>query len=158
MNRNLTYINDILGSKYLAITLDKTVDTILSDFLESFKSIAGEDKFNIFVANQELRDLRPDDNHTHHITVVNVMELPKVNTLLLAELITEPIDDLNMIGIGTAVDDKSNNEAFFIVCASDKCNAIRELLGLKQRDLHITIGFNEKDVFNHSKGIDSLIR
>jgi hypothetical protein len=49
-----------------------------------------------------------------------------------------------MIGVGQAT--KETNTAYFIVCESEKLDAIRTRFGLPKHDFHITIGFNPKDV------------
>ena len=59
------------------------------------------------------------------------------------------IDDLNMLGVGSAK--KETNAAYFIVCESDKLDAIRIRFGLPKQDFHVTIGFNPKDVFGVRK-------
>jgi hypothetical protein len=59
------------------------------------------------------------------------------------------IDDLYMRGIGTAT--KNTNTTYFIVCNSDKLDAIRKRFNLPEHDFHITLGFNLKDVFGVRK-------
>jgi hypothetical protein len=59
------------------------------------------------------------------------------------------IDDLKMLGIGRA--QKNEDIAFFVVCRSEKIDAVRERYGLSKKDLHITIGFRHRDVFGVSK-------
>jgi len=59
------------------------------------------------------------------------------------------IDDLEMLGVGKAT--KENNQAYFIVCNSEKLDAVRNRFGLPKQDFHITIGFNPKDVFGVPK-------
>jgi hypothetical protein len=59
------------------------------------------------------------------------------------------IDDLKMYGVGTA--EKNGNRAYFVVCKSDKLDAIRTRFDLPKQDFHITIGFKDKDVFGVRK-------
>ena len=49
------------------------------------------------------------------------------------------------MGIGTAT--RNENRAFFIVCNSDKLEAVRKRYELNDHDFHVTLGFNFKDVF-----------
>ena len=101
---------------------------------------------------QQLRD-----HNKHHITLINVMEYNKLSKELgmdkfinsLDKVLEYPIDDLKMLGVGTAV--KNENRAYFIVCKSDKLDAVRNRYGLEPRDLHITIGFKYKDLFGVRK-------
>jgi hypothetical protein len=54
------------------------------------------------------------------------------------------VDDLEMPGIGMAT--KSDNTSYFIVCESNKLDAIRTRYDLPKFDFHITLGFKWKDV------------
>jgi hypothetical protein len=63
---------------------------------------------------------------------------------------------VHLIGVGSAKDDKKGNTAHFIVSESEELDDVRSDLGLKNQDFHITIGFNSKDVFGKSKGLDSI--
>lgn len=158
MQHFLTHTTDVQGNKYVVIKFDKNTDSILSGFLEQLNSVVGDDRFNNLVSNQQGRDLRDGQPHTHHITVVNVMDLSKINdTKLLDIAMCQPIDDLVMHGIGTAIDDKRGNQTFFVVCTSKTLDDLRKSLDLKPHDFHITLGFADKDVFGRSKGLDSLI-
>jgi hypothetical protein len=53
------------------------------------------------------------------------------------------------MGLGTAK--KNENQTFFVVCKSDKLDAIRKRYDLPQHDFHITLGFKHKDVFGVRK-------
>lgn len=157
MKHYLTYTTDTHGNKYIVVKFDKNVDSELLIFLKELKTILGE-RFNTFISNQQARDLRDGQSHTHHVTVVNVMELGKVDDISkVDEYVSMPIDDFKMHGIGTAIDDKRGNQTFFVVCSSDTLDKFRESIGLKPHDFHITLGFADKDVFGKSKGKDSLI-
>jgi hypothetical protein len=59
------------------------------------------------------------------------------------------IDDLKMKGVGTAV--KNENRAYFIVCDSDKLEAVRCRYELNTHDFHVTLGFSPRDVFGVRK-------
>lgn len=144
----ITHIQDILGNNYLGI--DIPVNTI-QPFLNELKDILGDD----YLKYTELQQLR--DHNKHHITLINVMEYNKLSKELgmdkfinsLDKVLEYPIDDLKMLGVGTAV--KNENRAYFIVCKSDKLDAVRNRYGLEPRDLHITIGFKYKDLFGVRK-------
>jgi hypothetical protein len=155
MTHFLTHTTDVQGNKYLVIKFDKNSDDMLVGFLDELKSHLGDD-FDTFVSNQQARDLRDGQSHTHHITVVNVMDFGKVSDKL-GQFMGQPIDDLKMLGIGTAKDDKRGNQTFFVVCQSDTLDNIRKDVGLKPHDFHITLGFHSKDVFGKSKSKDSLL-
>ena len=145
----LGYIQDILGNNYLGI--DIPVNTI-QPFLKDFCEIVGEDDYNTYTKLQQERD-----HGKYHITIINVMEYNMlckevgmdkfVNSL--DKIFKYGIDDLKMMGVGTAA--KNMDRAYFIVCKSDKLQAVRNRYGLSEQDFHITIGFNYKDIFGVRK-------
>ena len=118
MNYYLNYLKDAVGNNYLGINIS---NEIAQPFLNELKEIIGEEDFKIYTDNQKKRD------HGHyHITVINVMDYNKltkeegvdkfVNSL--EPIFKYEIDDLKMMGIGTAT--KNENRAYFIVCECDK--------------------------------------
>jgi len=140
----VTHLKDTLGNNYLGISIP---NDIVQPYLNELKEILGEE-YNKFIDNQIKRD-----NGHYHITVVNVMDYNRLIkemgityfTNFLEVVLSFPIDDLNLLGLGKA--EKNNNKAFFIVCESDKLDAIRTRCNLPKQDFHITLGFSEKDVF-----------
>lgn len=145
----VTYVKDVIGNNYLGIKFDKNS---ISRFLDELKEIIGEDDFEVFTGNQQKRD-----RGSHHLTVINVMDYNRLAKSMgvdkfvnsLDSVLKYEIDDLKMMGIGTA--EKNGNRTYFIVCQSDKLDAIRTRYNLKQHDFHITLGFKHKDVFGVRK-------
>lgn len=148
MIHKIEYITDVIGNNYLGIDIKGNT---IQPFLNELKDILGDD----YLKYTELQQLR--DHNKHHITLINVMEYNKLSKELgmdkfinsLDKVLEYPIDDLKMLGVGTAV--KNENRAYFIVCKSDKLDAVRNRYGLEPRDLHITIGFKYKDLFGVRK-------
>ena len=144
----LTYLKDILGNNYLGIKVNKTN---IDPFLKEMESHLGED-FEEYVNNQQKRD-----RGSNHLTVINVRDYNKLSKEMgmsnfinsLEDIFKFPIDDLKMMGLGTAK--KNENQTFFVVCKSDKLDAIRKRYDLPQHDFHITLGFKHKDVFGVRK-------
>jgi hypothetical protein len=149
MTYYLTHVKDVLGNNYLGINF--YIETV-QPFLNELKEIIGEEDFEIYTDNQNKRD-----RGNYHMTLINVMEYNKickeegmdkfVNSL--GDIFKYEIDDLKMMGVGTAT--KNENRTYFIVCESDKLDAIRTRYNLPKRDLHITLGFKWKDVFGVPK-------
>ena len=145
----LGYIQDILGNNYLGI--DIPVNTI-QPFLKDFREIVGDDDYKTYTDLQKARD-----HNKFHITLINVAEFNKLSNELgmdklinsLEKILEYPIDDLKMLGVGTA--NRNENRAYYIVCKSDKLNAVRQRYGLEPRDLHVTLGFLYKDIFGVRK-------
>jgi hypothetical protein len=146
----ITHLKDTTGvNNYLGI--DIPMDTIES-YLNELKEHIGELDYETFTKNQQLRD----KGH-YHITVINVMDYNRLMNQMgvdsfvnsLDPILKYDIDDLKMYGVGTA--EKNGNRAYFVVCKSDKLDAIRTRFDLPKQDFHITIGFKDKDVFGVRK-------
>jgi hypothetical protein len=145
----VSYVKDRLGNNYLGIDIPYE---IVEPYLTRLEEVIGEENYKIFTKNQQTRD-----SGKHHMTVINVMDYNRlskeigvdkfINSL---ELVFDyEIDDLEMLGIGTAT--KDTNTAYFIVCKSDKLDAVRNRYELPKFDFHVTLGFNLKDVFGVPK-------
>jgi hypothetical protein len=138
-----------MNNNYLGVKISKSV---VEPFLEKLKDNIGEDEFNIYTQNQKNRD-----KDEYHITVINVSEFNRLfkdvgisEFIETIELIFKyEIDDLELLGVGSA--SKNDNISYFIVCNSNKLDAIRNRFNLNKHDFHITIGFNQKDVFGVPK-------
>ena len=144
MIHNITYLKDTLGNNYLGI---KISPDLVSQYLRELQEIIGEDDFKIYTDNQKKRDLG-----SYHITVISFMDYNKLSKEMgidkfinsLEPVFSYEIDDIKMMGIGTAT--KNENRSYFVICESDKLNAIRDKYDLPKQDFHITIGFKWKDV------------
>lgn len=143
----VTYLKDSIGQNYLGL---KIPNEVINPYLEELKKHLGGD-FDLYTSNQQKRD----DGH-YHITVINVADYNRlcksgmdsfINSL--EKMFHYEIDDLNMKGIGMAT--KADNNTYFIVCESDKLDAIRTRFDLPKHDFHVTLGFNPKDVFGVRK-------
>lgn len=149
MTQYLTYIKDITGSNYIGLKIDPN---LISNFLKELESVLGESDFEEFTNYQKQRD-----RGSYHITVINIMDYNKLSKEIgpdnfinsLDTIFKYPIDDLKMLGIGTA--EKAGNRTYFIVCKSDKLDSIRDKYNLPKHDFHITIGFKHKDIFGVRK-------
>ncbi len=145
----LTYLKDITGSNYIGINIPTGA---VEPFLNELKDIIGDD-FELYTKNQKERD-----HGSYHITTINVMEYNALSKIGVDKLVNSidqilkyDIDDLKMMGVGTA--ERNGNRTYFIVCNSDKLNAVRSRYELPKIDLHITIGFKWKDVFGVPKNV-----
>ncbi len=144
----LSHIRDSIGNNYLGL---KVTHDLVSPFLEKMKDYLSEEDWKVYVENQQKRD-----GGSHHITVINVMDYNKLSkesvskfVNSLEELFKYPIDDLKMMGIGSA--SRNENTAYFIVCKSEKLDAVRKRYNLPSHDFHVTLGFKWKDVFGVPK-------
>lgn len=153
LKRFISATKDVLGNSYIVIKFIK--DDIIEDILDQWvyeidnTDVVVQERMNM-VSNQILRD-----NSSHHITIINVAESKKIDHKTLEKLIGKEVE-IEICGIGKAIDPKKNNEAHFVVIVSEDLKKVRKDLGLKEHDFHITIGFDNKDVFGQSKGKDSI--
>lgn len=143
----LSYIKDVAGNNYLGIKIEKG---LIEPFLSELKDILGSE-YETYTNLQQQRD-----HGSYHITVINVMDYNKLSKSGIDKFVNSlesvmkyPIDDLQMLGIGTA--QKNENRAYFVVCRSEKLQAIRQRYNLSEHDFHITLGFKFKDVFGVRK-------
>jgi hypothetical protein len=144
----LTYIRDTIGNNYLGI---KMPEGITEPFLNELKDLIGSD-YDEFINYQKNRD-----HGQHHMTVINVMDYNRLSKEMgvdkfinsLEPIFKYEIDDIKMMGLGTA--ERNGNRAYFIVCQSDKLDAIRKRFNLPNHDFHVTLGFKHKDVFGVPK-------
>lgn len=143
----LSYIKDVAGNNYLGIKIEKG---LIEPFLSELKDILGSE-YETYTNLQQQRD-----HGSYHITVINVMDYNKLSKSGIDKFVNSlesvmkyPIDDLQMLGIGTA--QKNENRAYFVVCRSEKLQAIRQRYNLSEHDFHITLGFKFKDVFGIRK-------
>jgi hypothetical protein len=149
MTYYITNIQGVIGNNYLGIDLPIT---IIQPYLNQLKDILGEKDYNKFTEQQ----IRRDNGH-YHITIINTIDYNRlskeigmdkfINSLDL--IFKYPIDDIKMMGIGTA--QRNDNISYFIVCESDKLDAVRTRYSLPKHDFHVTLGFFSKDVFGVRK-------
>ncbi len=145
----ITHLKDVIGNNYLGLEIPVG---LVQPYLNEFREILGDDDYETFTKNQ----IKRDGGH-YHITVVNVMDYNRLSKQMgidkfinsLDPIFKYPIDDLRMLGVGRA--QRNENTAFYVVCQSDKLDAVRERFNLPKQDFHITLGFNWKDVFGVRK-------
>lgn len=145
----ITHIRDIIGNNYLGINIHEGV---VQPFLNELKDLIGDSDYEEFTNYQQKRD-----HGNYHITVINTMDYNRlakesgvsnfVNSL--DSIFKYEIDDIRMLGLGTA--ERGGNRAYFIVCESDKLDAVRTRYNLPKHDFHITLGFKHRDVFGVPK-------
>lgn len=110
------------------------------------------------IAARHLRD-GPDNAHA---TVASVMEWGGLNKKFpeMAAKAQEHVGMevvLELHGIGQATSPKSGGKAWFGIVSCPELAQLRERMGLRPKDLHVTLAFSPKDVFDASKGLDSLV-
>ena len=148
MIQYINYVKDSIGNNYIGVNI---YQDIVIPYLNKLKEILGDD-YDEYIQYQKNRD-----HGKYHITLINSMEYSRllkemgmdvfVNSL--EKVFEFPIDDIQLMGIGTA--ERNGNRSYFIVVRSGKLKAVRDRYNLPEQDFHITLGFRFKDVFGVRK-------
>jgi hypothetical protein len=149
MKYYVEHVKDINGSNYLGIKIDKLE---VLPFLDKLRSLLGKEDYDLYTQNQQTRD-----HGVYHMTVINVMDYGRLTKAMgmdkfvaaIQPIFDYEIDDLEMLGVGKA--EAKGNTAYFVVCQSDKLDAVRTRFELPKHDFHVTLGFSLKDVFGVPK-------
>ncbi len=137
-NTGLTYFAGLVKQDDLIVDLAQLADILKEDFVT-------------FRQGQQTRD-----HNQFHITIVNPYEFEALEPKQ-AELLKENIElSFNLLGLGRA--SKEKNQAYFVVAESLEGQKLRAKLGLKNKDFHVTVGFNQQDVYGVRKNLESLIK
>jgi len=137
-------LKDNSGLVYIGYPVAKD---LLRPYLSQLKERVGSERFTLLRDNQAKRD-----HHSFHITLINPYEYPDVAAI---DLTTVPPIRFEFVGLGTA--SKNADQTYFVVVNAAKAQQVRERFKLPSKDLHVTLGFNQSDVFGVSKGHDSLV-
>lgn len=141
----ITHIPDGIGNNSLGINMP---DSVIHPYLNTLEELIGQDDFIKFTKQV---------GGNYHIPVIeigdylNLLRGMGIDNFLksLDPILKYEIDDLKMLGIGTAT--RGVNRSYFIVCESEKLQAVRKRFLLDSYDFHITIGFYPADVFGVPK-------
>ena len=135
------------GRTYLGMRVPKE---LVSPFLNQLRSLLPHHDYTVFTTNQQLRD---DGNY--HLTIIDPREYEQ---LILPVTLAEGLDGrlrFRIIGLGQQA--SGGNVAYYCVVDSTDAQLFRRGCGLGSKDLHITLGFNPKDIHDQAKGPDTLI-
>jgi hypothetical protein len=149
MKYYVEHVKDAIGNNYLGIKIDNLE---VLPFLDKLRSVLSKEDYDLYTGNQQARD-----HGAYHMTIINVMDYNRLAKIMgvdnfvkaLQPIFEYEIDDLEMLGVGKA--EAKGNTAYFVVCLSDKLDALRSRFELSKHDFHITLGFNMKDVFGIPK-------
>lgn len=150
MLKYLNYLLDVAGNNYIGV---KFYEKELNDYINIWKSSFGKLEEDRIKLEKFILNIYNRDGDMYHITLFSVPEYNKIKHLDSKEIF-KIVDDIQFLGIGKAI--KNSNETNFIVVKSDILNKIRTDLGFELKDLHITLGFDKKDVFGVDKGENSI--
>lgn len=149
----LQRIPDSKGSEYLAVVLHPNQSAMHAAWGQLIGMGLQE-----AVSARHLRD----GTENAHVTVASVMEwgglnknFPEVASRMQTH--TGTAVALHLHGIGQATSPKTGSTAWFGVVSCPYLDGLRQDMGLRPKDLHVTLAFSPKDVFDASKGVDALV-
>ncbi len=145
MKKRIEILYDTLKNPYIGV---KYYPYELGAYLTLFKKFLNDDKIHDFYSLNRINR----DGENFHITLFIVPEY-NFKKEVLDDYINIEVD-INIIGIGRVEED--DNEAFYLIVDSFDLNNIRIENDFEYKDLHITLGFKEKDIFI-PKGLDTVV-
>lgn len=144
----ITKLSDNQGQEYIGAIVSAAD---LSPYLAKLEAIlAGS--FALYRERQATRD-----HHLFHMTLVSPPEYQLADKTIIEKLLSSGAAQLNvtLLGLGkVALDEK---QTFFIVAQSSDAQLLRQQLLLKDKDFHITLGFNPSDIYGVKKDSSTLI-
>ena len=102
-----------------------------------------------YTQNQSARD-----DGGFHLTILEPSECAEVELNILDSIGKSKLW-VQFVGVG--YQQRGRDEVFYCVATSDGAQQLRNDLGLGNRDLHVTLGFNARDIHGVPKGVDTLI-
>lgn len=129
LKKKIDVLTDVVGQHYLGCSFDWKE---LQEYILSFNSV--EPNHTLLASNRKKRD-----GEKYHMTFLNVGEYNKAKKPTIDSII-----EIELLGVGKATDDTS--VAYYIVCNCLEGQKIRESLELSEKDFHITLGFDPRDV------------
>lgn len=109
-------------------------------------------KFSDYRRAQQQRD-----HHQFHITLVNPFELKALDNEQVNLLLKSKRISFALLGLGK-VEKSSTQATYFVVAESEQAQLLRKHLALPEKDFHVTLGFNQQDVFGVNKDRSTLVK
>lgn len=141
-------LSDNQGQEYIGALVNQA-DLLV--YLKQLEAILGK-SFSQYRERQAVRD-----HQQFHMTLVSPPEYQHADKSVIDHLLLTDAKHFNvtLLGLGkVALEDK---ETFFIVAHSNEAQRLRQQLLLKNKDFHITLGFNPSDIYGVTKDITTLI-
>lgn len=123
---------------------------MISPSVEKFVRSVGSERAGSLMADRNRRD-----GTKYHLTVVTPAEVRQIGRETLCEAFSGLRASLTLHGIGKVSED--GREAFYVIVESADLDAARKSVGLGDKDFHITIGFDRKDIFSKRKDMSTEV-
>jgi hypothetical protein len=146
-------LNDNQGQVYLGAFVSRAE---LLPYLTELKLLLGDD-FKKYRAMQALRD-----HQSFHMTLLSPREYQLADKTLVEKLLVPSLNNqfsnqLNVTLLGLGKVERDNKVTFFVVAQSSDAQLIRQQFLLKNKDFHVTLGFNPNDIYGVKKDSSTLI-
>jgi hypothetical protein len=139
----ITQVEPQAGGRYFGCSMPRES---LAPSINKWKGLLGE-RAQVLETNKASRDR----GNIYHMTVVGPPEMK--NSASFTDF--PATINVEYLGVGSAND--GSNEAWFVVCRSPEVAHWRQQNNLSPKDLHITLGFDAKDVHTEKKDESSII-
>jgi hypothetical protein len=151
---NVTQLKDSQGQVYIGAIVSRAE---LLVYLTALEQILG-DEFKTYRALQAARD-----HQLFHMTILSPKEYQLADKSLVEKLLAPGFNSqfssqLNVTLLGLGKVDKGAEKTFFVVAQSSDAQLIRQRFLLKNKDFHITLGFNPNDIYGVKKDVSTLIK
>lgn len=133
-NSGLTYLGALVSNAQI------------SPYLKQLTQILAKD-FSLYRENQSKRDLG-----LFHLTIIDPNEYQFIDK---AKIKVGQSYTVTLVGLGKAA--SGLKTAYYVVAQSSEIQFYRQQLALKNKDLHVTLGFNPQDVYDKTKGLNTLV-
>ncbi|MCI2284576.1 hypothetical protein L3081_15725 [Colwellia sp. MSW7] len=151
----ITKLSDNRGQEYIGATVSRAE---LQPYLAKLESILGA-SFQQYRERQATRD-----HQLFHMTIISPPEYQVANKTDIEKLLSLDVINSSMSGevnvtlLGLGNVQLDNKETYFIVAKSSDAQMIRQQFLLKNKDFHITLGFNPDDIYGVTKDSSTLIK
>lgn len=149
----VTTLHDSQGQFYLGAVVSRAE---LLPYLTQLEQILG-DNFQQYRAMQAARD-----HQLFHMTLLSPMEYQLADKALVEKLLSPGFNkqfpnqlNVNLLGLGKV--EREDQTTFFVVAQSSDAQLIRQQFLLKNKDFHVTLGFNPNDIYGVKKDKSTLI-
>ena len=149
----VTKLKDNQGQVYLGAIVSRAE---LSSYLTTLEQLLGDD----FLQYRALQAAR--DHQLFHMTLLNPREYQLADKTLVEKLLAPDFNShfssqLNVTLLGLGKVELNNKATFFVVAQSGDAQLIRQRFLLKNKDFHVTLGFNPNDIYGVKKDSSTLI-
>lgn len=139
-------VRDKEGSEYLRCSIDSQA---IQTYLNQMKRLLSEPSYELLRENKKIRD-----GNEYHITVIDPVEAKSCFSGMLSGIRVQE-HCFTVLGLGTVR--YAEKESWYVIVESASAKEFRASLNLAPKDFHITLGFNPSDIYDQSKGRNTLV-